>query len=168
MNISSRTPEGDPNRCPVCGNDLRVEPSRPPGDAPCPSCGTLLWFAIRAAYPLEVPVAAACEVQPNGEFVFEGRDAPYPPFALVRPHLKLGRRKSCDICLPYPNVSGLHCELVFKRGFWTIRDLNSTNGVLVNGKRITEAVLYPGDRIAIARKHYTIEYSPPAEHVSSI
>lgn len=44
MNISSRTPEGEPNRCPVCGKAVRIEPSRPPGDAPCPHCGHLLWF----------------------------------------------------------------------------------------------------------------------------
>jgi acyl carrier protein len=44
MNISSRTPEGDSNRCPLCGNEVRIEPSQPFGDAPCPHCGTLLWF----------------------------------------------------------------------------------------------------------------------------
>jgi len=44
MVISSRTPEGVPNHCPVCGNDLRIEPSRPTLDAPCPHCGHLLWF----------------------------------------------------------------------------------------------------------------------------
>jgi acyl carrier protein len=43
--VSSRTPEGAPNRCPVCDTDLCIEPSQPPGDAPCPSCGTLLWFS---------------------------------------------------------------------------------------------------------------------------
>ena len=42
--ISSRTPEGRPNRCPVCDGEICVEPSLPPGDAPCPQCGTLLWF----------------------------------------------------------------------------------------------------------------------------
>lgn len=42
--ISSRTPEGDPNECPVCRQTLAIEPSRPPGDAPCPHCGQLLWF----------------------------------------------------------------------------------------------------------------------------
>lgn len=42
--ISSRTPEGEPNRCPVCRADVCLEPSRPAGDAPCPHCGTLLWF----------------------------------------------------------------------------------------------------------------------------
>src|SRR5262245_31525831 len=44
MTISSRTPEGLPNRCPVCGADVRMEPSNPAGDAPCPHCGQLLWF----------------------------------------------------------------------------------------------------------------------------
>jgi hypothetical protein len=44
MTISSRTPEGTPNRCPVCGNAVRIESSQPFGDAPCPACGTLLWF----------------------------------------------------------------------------------------------------------------------------
>jgi hypothetical protein len=45
MVISSRTPEGDPNRCPFCGKDTRTEPSTVPlRDAPCPHCGSLLWF----------------------------------------------------------------------------------------------------------------------------
>jgi anti-anti-sigma factor len=44
MVISSRTPEGTPNDCPVCGAHLKIEPSTPAGDAPCPCCGHLLWF----------------------------------------------------------------------------------------------------------------------------
>jgi acyl carrier protein len=44
--ISSRTPEGRPGRCPVCGTILCIEPSSPAGDAPCPACGHLLWFVI--------------------------------------------------------------------------------------------------------------------------
>lgn len=42
--ISSRTPEGVPNHCPICNTSICIEPSHPPGDAPCPNCGTLLWF----------------------------------------------------------------------------------------------------------------------------
>lgn len=42
--ISSRTPEGAPNHCPICDLSICIEPSNPPGDAPCPHCGTLLWF----------------------------------------------------------------------------------------------------------------------------
>lgn len=44
MDVSSRTPEGVPNRCPVCGKAVVVEPSDPARDAPCPHCGHLLWF----------------------------------------------------------------------------------------------------------------------------
>jgi hypothetical protein len=44
MRISSRTPEGFPHHCPICDADICIEPSRPPGDAPCPNCGHLLWF----------------------------------------------------------------------------------------------------------------------------
>jgi serine/threonine protein kinase len=44
VNISSRTPEGQPHRCPICQAAVRIEPSVPPGDAPCPNCGHLLWF----------------------------------------------------------------------------------------------------------------------------
>lgn len=41
---SSRTPEEESGICPVCGNQVVITPSRPPGDAPCPSCGSLIWF----------------------------------------------------------------------------------------------------------------------------
>ncbi len=44
MDTATSTPEGEPNRCQVCGHLVRLEPSRPPGDAPCPNCGCLLWF----------------------------------------------------------------------------------------------------------------------------
>src|SRR5690349_11316729 len=43
MSISSRTPEGTPGRCPLCGADLAVEYAAPAGDAVCPQCGCLVW-----------------------------------------------------------------------------------------------------------------------------
>jgi uncharacterized paraquat-inducible protein A len=61
--ISSRTPEGVPNRCPVCGSTVRIEPSSPARDAPCPVCGSLLWFsrstAIQTRQPAELSSARA-------------------------------------------------------------------------------------------------------------
>jgi anti-anti-sigma factor len=62
MVISSRTPEGQPNRCPVCGDFLKVEPSDPPGDAPCPRCGHLLWFTWEDLGDVQV-------VQPTGKLL---------------------------------------------------------------------------------------------------
>jgi len=46
MIISSRTPEGQPNQCPVCDASFLLEPSDPAGDAPCPNCGHLVWFSM--------------------------------------------------------------------------------------------------------------------------
>jgi acyl carrier protein len=44
MTVSSRTPEGEPYRCPVCERWVLVEPSSPFGDSICPRCGQLLWW----------------------------------------------------------------------------------------------------------------------------
>lgn len=51
MTISSRTPEGEPQRCPICGRLSHVEYSDPGGDACCPNCGSLLtWFRDRVSH----------------------------------------------------------------------------------------------------------------------
>jgi hypothetical protein len=47
MMPSSRTPEGDRGRCPICRAIVRIEPSSPTRDAPCPCCGSLIWFRRR-------------------------------------------------------------------------------------------------------------------------
>lgn len=44
MTISSRTPEGEPAKCPLCMASIAVEPTVFIGDACCPRCGQLLWF----------------------------------------------------------------------------------------------------------------------------
>lgn len=44
MPISTRTPEGEPLRCPICGTVAALEIADPAGDALCPACGHLLWM----------------------------------------------------------------------------------------------------------------------------
>lgn len=95
-------------------------------------------------------------VEPHGELVPVGGGDPIP---LVRDHMVVGRRDSCDICLRFPNVSGMHCELTFRDGYWHIRDLGSTNGVKVNGQRLQQKVLRPGDEVTIAKRKFTIQYN---------
>ncbi|HEX4591371.1 MAG TPA: FHA domain-containing protein [Gemmataceae bacterium] len=96
----------------------------------------------------------------NGELVPVGGGDTIP---LLRPTMTLGRRESCDVPLQFPNVSGLHCELSFRDGYWSIKDLNSTNGVKVNGMRVQARPLKPGDEIAIAKRRFTIQYTLTAE-----
>jgi hypothetical protein len=44
MTISSRTPEGWPHQCSICGKVAALEPCYPGGDAVCPNCGHLSWL----------------------------------------------------------------------------------------------------------------------------
>src|SRR5262249_11908288 len=54
----SRTPEGLPARCPICGNAFVLEASMPTGDAPCPSCGHLLWWFHERFFEFAGPITA--------------------------------------------------------------------------------------------------------------
>ena len=90
-----------------------------------------------------------------GELVPQGGGDAIP---LQRATLKIGRRESCDICLRFPNISTVHCELAYKEGYWVIRDLASTNGIKVNGERLRFRPLRPGDRITIGKRDYVINY----------
>jgi pSer/pThr/pTyr-binding forkhead associated (FHA) protein len=85
------------------------------------------------------------------------------PIPLLREVLTLGRRESCDICLRYPNISGVHAEMTFRNGYWYIRDMNSTNGVKVQGMRVQEKLLHPRDEVTIGKRKYIIEYELPAD-----
>jgi pSer/pThr/pTyr-binding forkhead associated (FHA) protein len=95
----------------------------------------------------------------NGELVPASGDS----ITLLREILRIGRRGLCDICMDFANVSGLHAELCFCEGFWKIRDLNSTNGIKVNGIRVYQKVLHPGDEISIGKRRFTIQYELPAK-----
>jgi DNA-directed RNA polymerase subunit RPC12/RpoP len=59
MNISTRTPEGMPNRCVLCGRKVRFEPSINTLDGPCPYCGQLLWFPKRSSLKFRRDVSRA-------------------------------------------------------------------------------------------------------------
>lgn len=94
-----------------------------------------------------------------GELVPIGGGDPIP---LMREKLSVGRRESCDICLRFANVSGMHCQLTLESGYWFVQDMNSQNGLRVNGAHAMRKRLDPGDTLSIARHKYTIQYSPEA------
>jgi adenylate cyclase len=82
------------------------------------------------------------------------------PIPLLKDRLVIGRRQTSDICLPFSNVSNSHCELILEQGYWKVRDLQSTNGVKVNGERVHEKRVYPGDELTISKHRYRLEYTP--------
>jgi pSer/pThr/pTyr-binding forkhead associated (FHA) protein len=61
----------------------------------------------------------------------------------------IGRGTEADIRLPDTGVSRKHVDVVLDGGVATAEDLGSTNGTLVNGRRITRQPLSDGDVIRI-------------------
>ncbi len=61
----------------------------------------------------------------------------------------IGRDPNCYLPLNHPTVSFHHAQIFKQDGGLAIRDLNSTNGTFVNGKRIAVAPLSSGDEIQL-------------------
>jgi hypothetical protein len=64
---------------------------------------------------------------------------------LTAARLLIGRSSSCQLVLADDTVSRRHAELRVEDGRWLLRDLGSSNGTWVNGRRVIEAEVRPGD-----------------------
>lgn len=71
-------------------------------------------------------------------------------FQLTKPVINIGRRPDNQLVIDDGRVSRIHAQLRAIRGAYVIFDLNTTGGTLVNGKRIHQCTLYPGDVISLA------------------
>lgn len=93
---------------------------------------------------------------------------------VTRPDMLVGRHTESDIRLPLPDVSRRHCLLQFLDGGWQVIDLNSLNGVQVNGEQVLQAPLEAGDLLRIGGFTFSVELADrsagydSAGHVRSI
>jgi anti-anti-sigma factor len=58
----SKNPEDQPERCGVCGSELKVEPATAAAKAPCPRCGHLVWFTWEDLGDVEI-------IKPTGDLL---------------------------------------------------------------------------------------------------
>jgi len=85
------------------------------------------------------------------------------PIELPGESVLIGRRPSCDIRMDFENISGHHCRLCFRDGFWFLEDLESRNGTKVAGTRIfphTKKLVQPGEVITIGKRDFALDYLP--------
>ena len=76
-------------------------------------------------------------------------------YDLASARLLIGRESKNDIAVHDVNASRTHAELRFEpQGVWTITDLGSTNGTLVNGREVATQPLSEGDRITIGMTNF--------------
>jgi DNA-binding NtrC family response regulator len=69
----------------------------------------------------------------------------------------IGRGLGCHIRISDPLVSRQHCELCIEDGTLVLRDLGSSNSVLLNGQPVREASLHPGDRFSLAGSMFRVK-----------
>lgn len=124
-------------------------------------------IATRMASVEGVPEEVPAQAEPGATMVYRPEDEPEAePEAAPGPsavaltvngtrhevagsRALLGRSKECDIRISDPNVSRRHAEVRQEGSTYWIVDLDSTNGVLVNGRREKRAKLDDGDKITL-------------------
>jgi hypothetical protein len=84
---------------------------------------------------------------PPGAFLIVDGMTVYP---LEQHVINIGRRPDNQLVIDDPRISRLHAQLRLVRGHFVLFDLGSTGGSFVNGRRINQHVLHPGDVISLA------------------
>jgi len=74
----------------------------------------------------------------------------------------VGRTPENDIMLDTGFISRHHAVLLASSRFTIVEDLNSTNGVRVNGRRVTRQVLHDGDIVTIGKTDFRYQLRPMA------
>jgi len=85
---------------------------------------------------------AACVVVVNGAQL--GVEAEVGDHTLV-----IGRAEECELLLDDNSVSRRHCRIIREGNGFLVEDLGSTNGVFVNGEKVTRFALRDGDRLRV-------------------
>lgn len=79
------------------------------------------------------------------------------PYRLVSERTTLGRAADNDLVISDPKVSRHHAEVVRSPEGFVLRDLGSTNGTFVNGRKVSERLLVPGDTIVLGDTRLTFQ-----------
>jgi predicted component of type VI protein secretion system len=85
-----------------------------------------------------------------------------PSIWLDKPILLLGRHPECDIQIDSRKVSRRHCCIAQVSDYLVVRDLGSTNGIRINGVRVQEGRLAPGDELTIGNHRFRVSWESVA------
>jgi len=93
--------------------------------------------------PSAAPIDA---IPPNAFLILGGTKI----ITLDRPAINIGRRLDNQVVIDDPRVSRTHAQLRIAKGHYVLFDLNSTGGTYINGHRIVQSILSPGDVISLS------------------
>jgi hypothetical protein len=85
-----------------------------------------------------------------------------------RTPITLGRNLDCECRIDDQTVSNRHAQISFHHNQWWLEDLGSTNGTLLNGQPLTEAVvLIGGDQMQCGQVSMEVAIDPTVGGISS-
>lgn len=92
-----------------------------------------------------------------GALIFDRGDGNTVTSLLGDSPVLIGRGAAATIRMLDEFASRVHCEVTLRNGQVVLRDLDSHNGTLVNGQRIQEKILAPGDQLQIGLTQLTAQ-----------
>lgn len=115
-----------------------------------------------AGLTMQAAPALPAAQQPSGReyLIIDGGKTQFLQQSIVN----IGRQLDNHIILDDPEVSRRHAQLRSRFGRWMIYDLGSTAGIRVNGARVSEATLVPGDVIDVAGVQIVFASEESAPH----
>ncbi|MEM8872804.1 MAG: FHA domain-containing protein [Planctomycetota bacterium] len=84
-------------------------------------------------------------------------DGRHRTFPVSRPQTVIGRGDQCELRIPLGEVSRKHCRITVDAAGVVVSDLGSSNGTYVNGRRIQEEDLDPGDTVKIGSLVFVVQ-----------
>jgi hypothetical protein len=113
---------------------------------------------------IEVDIAVASEQNTEGivRMQFIPADIPEQGVTVHKLPVTIGRGSDTTVRVDDPYTSRRHCEINRLNGALVVRDLNTTNGTFVNGLRITESHILPGDRLTVGETRFLVHYEDSA------
>ena len=81
-----------------------------------------------------------------------------PNILIDKPILLLGRHPECDIQIDSRKISRRHCCISQVNDYLVVRDLDSTNGICINGVRVIEGKLRTGDELTVGSTRYRVSW----------
>src|SRR5690242_16085143 len=85
-----------------------------------------------------------------------------PSILIDKPILLLGRHPECDVQIESRKISRRHCCIAQVNDYLVVRDLDSTNGIRINGVRVVEGKLRAGDELTIGNHRYQVTWQDAA------
>ena len=79
----------------------------------------------------------------------------------------VGRLEDNAFQISEPSISSHHCELTQRGSELLVKDLNSTNGTFINGEKVVEAVLKPGQILRLGQVEMRLESGAAAAAASA-